>query len=67
MSVPTYPLSGVCDRCLRDRDDLFQHPDGKRYCADVFVCEARYYVQGQWEERGKPTQASLRTADRGAR
>lgn len=61
-NTPTYPLEGICDRCLRERVDLFQHPDGNRYCADVFTCEARYYIQGLWEERGKPTQASRRAA-----
>jgi hypothetical protein len=49
-----FPFSGVCARCRRERDDLFQHPDGNRYCADVFKCEARYYIQGEEEGRGEP-------------
>lgn len=61
-STPTYPLVGVCDNCLRERVDLFQHPDGNRYCADVVACEHRYYIQEYREARGEPTQASRRAA-----
>lgn len=53
-NTPTYPLVGVCDNCRRERIDLFQHPDGNRYCADVFACEKRYYIQGEREGRGEP-------------
>lgn len=42
-----YPHSGICARCLRDRDDLFYHQqDEAFYCADIARCEARYYIQG---------------------
>lgn len=61
-SPQSYPLEGICDNCLRERVDLFQHPDGNRYCADVFACEARYYVQGEQEARGKVTQVAERFA-----
>lgn len=44
--TPIYPHSGVCERCRRERDDLFFHAqDEAYYCADVFRCEARYEIQ----------------------
>ena len=43
-------MSGTCDNCHRQRDDLFFHEqDEAFYCLDVFACQARYYVR---EERG---------------
>lgn len=45
--------AGICDNCLRERVDLFQHPDGNRYCADVFACEYRFReVLDAEEQRG---------------
>jgi len=49
-----YPHSGTCARCLRERDDLFWHAqDEEFYCADVFRCEYRYYIQGERLARGE--------------
>lgn len=51
MLTPIFPFSGMCSRCLRDRDDLFWHGgDRTYYCADVLRCEARYEIQAQREE-----------------
>lgn len=53
MTAPekVYPHSGVCQRCLRERNDLFWHAqDGRFYCVDIFRCEARYYIQGEREK-----------------
>lgn len=39
-------LSGTCENCWRDRDDLFFHEqDEAFYCVDVLRCEARFEVR----------------------
>lgn len=44
----SYPHSGVCGNCGRERDDLFWHADDEEmYCADVFRCEARLEIANQ--------------------
>jgi hypothetical protein len=51
----TYPHSGICARCGRDRDDLFWHrQDRTYYCADVFRCEAQFEILAErWIASGQ--------------
>lgn len=54
-----YPFSGTCERCGRERDDLFYHRfDHAYYCADVFRCEARFEILANRWMREEATRAN---------